>query len=355
MPTLNISFDGFWLCRLATDPDPSAEQRGISGFTYSVAGETLLDPSFWSQSSDIQKTYGFKAPEFRDPLVDNPQFNIQNIREASPDYARYNERGIGIKVTKLDLDGFPLNELDKPYQDLAERLTGGLVRFEKRSLGSGWNWEGPIFEGRNQITSDGDPDRFTLNPFVFSLSSPYDELVLRRFDPLDLANPNKPLIDVFPNDPLVRRLPLQRFAMSTELMNQVGIDPDLLEQHFVNRAQWLQEKIAQAEASENPAMAEAYRSRLYAVNFFTQSTGPTVLSNRLLSRISLRQLYHHTIRGVNTPGMEPFPFAKQDFFSPLKVDTSKEWEILYYLGAFDGDLMAGWASGTLSLPVEVVA
>jgi hypothetical protein len=40
---LAIHFEGWFQCRLATDPDPSDEARGISGWTFSVAGEPDLD------------------------------------------------------------------------------------------------------------------------------------------------------------------------------------------------------------------------------------------------------------------------------------------------------------------------
>jgi hypothetical protein len=342
MPTLSISFDGFFLCRLATDPDPSAEQRGVSGFTYAIAGETLLEPSIWSQAKDVQATYGMKAPEFRDPMATNPLFNIMNLREASPDYAVYNQRGIGINVNDVQLNG-------ETHQPMLDKLKGGLVRFQNRPASNG-PWKGPIFEGRNQITSDGDPDRFTVNPMVFSIFTPDDsKKVLSRFDPMAFDQPDAQLYQIFPNDEVVRRLPVQRFALSNTGLQQVGVDPDNIESHFANRLLWLQGKIVEAESMGNTALAEAYRSRYYAVNFFTQATGPTVLSNRLLSRIPLRQLYRHTLRG--TTQMQPAPVFDETFFAPFRVDMSQEWEILYYLGQYDGDLMTGFCSGTLSIPL----
>ena len=343
MSTLSISFDGYFQCRLATDPDPSNEQRGISGFTYSVAGETLLDPSIWSQAKDIQNAYGMKDLAFQDPLRTNPQFDIKNIREASPDYTVYNSRGIGILVNKVEIDGEIVSDLD-------QKLKGALCRFANRPASNG-PYKGPIFEGRNQITSDGDPDRFSVNPFLFTISTPDDaKTILSRFDPLDFEFPDKQLYQVFPNEKVDRRLPYQRFALSDEGLAQIGLTSDDLNTLFENRMNWLKGKIVEAEASEKPALAEAYRSRLYAVNFFTQATGPTVLANRLLSRIPLRQLYQHSIRGNSS--MIPVPMADQEFFGSYQIDTEKDWKILYYLGQYDGDLMAGWCSGTLEIPLK---
>ncbi|WP_026952529.1 hypothetical protein [Algoriphagus mannitolivorans] len=345
MATLSISFEGFFQCRLATDPDPSNEQRGLSGFTYSVAGETLLDPSIWSQAKDIEKAYGKKDEAFLDPLRSNPQFDIKNIREASPDFEVYNSRGIGINVTSVKVDG-------ETALDLEGKLKGGLCRFANRPQSNG-PFKGPIFEGRNQITSDGDPDRFTVNPFLFTISTPDDsKQVLSRFDPLSIKFPDYKLYQLFPNDEVDRRLPTQRFALSNEGLAQIGQSQESLNTFFQNRMNWLKGKIVEAEAAKKPALAEAYQSRLYAVNFFTQATGPTVLANRLLSRIPLRQLYNHTIRG--TAAMAPPPFVDPGFFAPYVIDMDKEWEILYYLGQYDGDLMAGWCSGTLDLPLKVL-
>jgi hypothetical protein len=49
--------------------------------------------------------------------------------------------------------------------------------------------------------------------------------------------------------------------------------------------------------------------------------------------------------------MQPVPVFDETFFAPFRVDMSQEWEILYYLGQYDGDLMTGFCSGTLSIPV----
>jgi hypothetical protein len=42
-PTIWIKFSGWFQCRLATDPDPSDEPRGVSGYVRAVAGEPDLD------------------------------------------------------------------------------------------------------------------------------------------------------------------------------------------------------------------------------------------------------------------------------------------------------------------------
>ena len=33
---LYLHFEGYFQCRLATDPDPTREPRGVSGYTYAL-------------------------------------------------------------------------------------------------------------------------------------------------------------------------------------------------------------------------------------------------------------------------------------------------------------------------------
>jgi hypothetical protein len=49
---LVLAFEGWAQCRLATDPDPSDEPRGVSGWTYAVAGEPDLDRILRLQPED---------------------------------------------------------------------------------------------------------------------------------------------------------------------------------------------------------------------------------------------------------------------------------------------------------------
>lgn len=40
---MDIDFEGWWQCRFATDPDPSDDPRGVSGPTFTTAGEPVFD------------------------------------------------------------------------------------------------------------------------------------------------------------------------------------------------------------------------------------------------------------------------------------------------------------------------
>ena len=40
---LILNFEGYFQMRMATDPDPPDEPRGLSGYTFALAGEPDLD------------------------------------------------------------------------------------------------------------------------------------------------------------------------------------------------------------------------------------------------------------------------------------------------------------------------
>ena len=49
---LTIGFEGYFMCRLATDPDPTNETRGMSGYTMALSTEQALDYVIRLQARD---------------------------------------------------------------------------------------------------------------------------------------------------------------------------------------------------------------------------------------------------------------------------------------------------------------
>ena len=52
-----LKFNGWFQCRLATDPDPTDEPRGVSGYVRAVAGEPDLDRILRLQPPVVQRSY----------------------------------------------------------------------------------------------------------------------------------------------------------------------------------------------------------------------------------------------------------------------------------------------------------
>ena len=119
-----LRFAGYFQCRLATDPDPSDEPRGVSGFHWAVAGEDDFD----------------RIIRFHDP---------KNPRLAKPE--------VGVYVTEVVVDGrkqdaHPL--LCAPFDLIGE----------------------PRYEGRNGIIAQSGTE--PIVPFTIHIRR--GELLIRR-------------------------------------------------------------------------------------------------------------------------------------------------------------------------------
>jgi hypothetical protein len=55
---IELVFAGWFQCRLATDPDPYDEPRGVSGYVHAYAGEPDLDRIVRLQTPPVVRTYG---------------------------------------------------------------------------------------------------------------------------------------------------------------------------------------------------------------------------------------------------------------------------------------------------------
>ncbi|GAA4878729.1 hypothetical protein [Actinomycetospora straminea] len=55
---IELSFAGWFQCRLATDPDPYDEPRGVSGYVHAYAGEPDLDRIVSFQPPPFRRTHG---------------------------------------------------------------------------------------------------------------------------------------------------------------------------------------------------------------------------------------------------------------------------------------------------------
>jgi hypothetical protein len=115
---IELHFKGFFECRLATDPDPFDEPRGVSGWTFALPGEPDLDRFIRFQSTGAVLRWGGPA--------------------------------IGVKVWQV---------VDQGAAQPAHPLVGASVRFGEAS----------VFEGRNGLVA---PSGFEpVFPFEISIEA----------------------------------------------------------------------------------------------------------------------------------------------------------------------------------------
>ncbi len=146
---LIVSFQGWFQVRLATDPDPADEPRGISGTTFAVAGEPDFD----------------RVVRFHDPV--------------SP---RSFGQPVGVFVHEVHLGGQP--RADHP-------LIGARVEL----------LDGPIFMNHNNVVTISETEPF--DPFHLKLSR--GALSLQRNDYWDPARPELTAFEA-PPELMQRRL-----------------------------------------------------------------------------------------------------------------------------------------------------
>jgi hypothetical protein len=143
MPDVTVDFDGFVQVRLATDPDPSDEPRGVSGWTHAAAGEPDLDRVLIVQDDDDRRVRRSRGPSVgvavravdgstQNPLVgarvqllDGPKFEGRNWIIASDGFEP-------IDPLHLHLTGAGV-VLDK--QHILTDATGGAVPFYRITPG----------------------------------------------------------------------------------------------------------------------------------------------------------------------------------------------------------------------------
>src|SRR6266496_1803099 len=280
---LDVHFEGYFLCRLTTDPDPTDEPRGVSGYTLALAGETNLDN--WIQ------------------LNPSAEYLRQNFREPGRSLVEHGKINLGVKVTGTTpspdlvpeaaaLVGLPVNLLPDP-------TTGT-----------------PRFEGRNDIVGSDDTISFAIDPFILDISNPDGSVRVNRQDLL--PNGNAP----------IWRLPPDAYADRVGQMvnSQDAYAPgplDVLEAigvydfygYFLDRSRWLEVQIAR---SQDPDEVERYKTRLNAINFF---------GDRIRSRLGLKCEWSFEIGGGSVGTV----------LGLHGIDTTSPWPVKFWMGGFDGD------------------
>lgn len=169
---LILSFEGWFQARLATDPDPCDDPRGVSGPTFAAPGEPDFD----------------RIIRLQDPVA--PRYPLG--------------QQVGVTVRAVTVGGQPA-PADHPLLGAKVELLGGAK-----------------FEGRNfAIAGTG---REPIDPFIFQISG--GGVTLQRQDFWDPQHPDRGILDITP-DVMARRQPDFRIqspevAEATGMMDYVG-------------------------------------------------------------------------------------------------------------------------------------
>ena len=148
---LTLQFQGYFACRIATDPDPTNEQRGMSGYTMALSTEDNLD-----------QVVRLRVDE---------EYIRKNLRPPGRLIGMDNNLRRGVVVTGVQYDG-------QGYQS-------NLMDAQLDLLGKDGIFNGPIFESRNNVTGSDDELSFVITPFKLHVKGKQVELNAE-----DILNPS---------------------------------------------------------------------------------------------------------------------------------------------------------------------
>lgn len=302
---LEIDFEGYFACRIATDPDPSNEGRGMSGYTMALPRETKLDQIIRLQVDDA-----YLACNARPPLRD------MGIK-------------IGVRVTGARFNG-------RPHVPAVAALVGGTVDL----LGKDPPFaDGPVFESRNNIVGNDDAMAFVIVPFQLAITGP--SATLTATDYLDPADPSKQTWQFTDPAAYAHRISTCQIGGDAEVAEAVNVFDSY--GYFRDRRRYLERAIDRAKTapeSADPATRQrieaeiqGYRTRIFQLERW---------GDRIISKIQTRVNWEHFING---------PQTVTGSLGGV-VDTSTPWQFAVWFGGWDGDLLIGYARGTLKVPFQ---
>lgn len=309
--TMTAGFEGRFMCRLATDPDPNDERRGRSGYTMALTTEHALDQVIRLQP---------------DPYVH------EHLREPGKQLGYK----VGVTVRWVELDG---KRWKKPEP---HPLVGGAVSLQGRHPG----FEGPIFESRNNIVGSDDTLAFVINPFELVIDSPAGgpRYALRAIDHLNPQDEHEKLWEIADPSDYGRRLPMAFDAGSAEVMQAIGVFDGYA--YFRGRRAFLTKQMADLQKivdaggdTEAATLAfEQAKSRLYQLEFW---------GDRVINKLGFRLEWQFNVNGPQT--VEHAKVAEEAL--KVRVDTHRPWRVSFWFGGWDGDLLIGYMRGTLTVPL----
>ena len=306
---LTAHFEGYFMCRIATDPDPTNETRGLSGYTMALATEDKLDQVIRLQVGDEEK--------------DKEEFLKKNLRPPAKEMGLEKKLKEGVQVHRVTFNGQPW--------DKDEVLIGARVSL----LGRDEPFEGPTFESRNNITGSDDTMAFVIDPFHLQISK--KNIAIQAEDYLNPAQPTQKIWQILNPAIYGRRLTSAFEENSQEVAEAINVFDYY--GYFYDRRRFLQSQIQQLEKQEplseaNKIKIEQFKSRLYQLEFW---------GDRVINKLGFKTSWDFEINGPKSLLSSPSLLGGE-------IDTEQSWPVQLWFGGWDGDLLVGYMRGSLSMP-----
>jgi hypothetical protein len=297
---LYLSFEGYFQMRMATDPDPSDEPRGVSGYTFALAGEPDFDNLVHLQPDEegvVERRFGVGT--------DAPGPRV----------------GVTVRQARL------FDDETLRYSEAPEYLDAR-VSFVKAQLTE-----------RNGIVIRN--DLFAIDPLRVQLRKKRGTLVLDREDFLDPNNPDL-LITQATSEMLERRQPQALTDNSVEVAKATGL-PDASNDSCINNRRIRQKNLEELlKRTRNPVERAALETRISQLNILRRwwdlSQGGKPVDRR--ARQLTLQAYGWDV-DINGTVRE----------NKIGADENTTWPLSFWMGGWDGDALCAYISGYLSIPL----
>lgn len=292
---LRLEFEGFFQMRMATDPDPTDEKRGVSGYTFALAGEPDFDAKLHFQPDEegvYEREFG---PTSKGPKVGVTVRRATRNGKAAPDL-------IGARVAFLDAQIIEHNGL--------------LVR----------------------------NDLFIIDPLRVRVSKGKTVLV-ERDDWLNPADPKMPQWEAT-SQMIVRRQPKRFVTNSAEAAAATGL-PDASNKTLVeNRLKRRESLEALLKKTKNDAVKRAAletRIEQLAIvqKWWDLSEGSW--SERPIDRRAYTLALQLDGWDIDVNG--------QVYKDKLGGDHTRPWPLRFWMGGWDGDALCAYVRGSWEIPL----
>jgi hypothetical protein len=299
-PVLELDFQGWFQCRLATDPDGAQVHRGVTGNAFAIGDEPDLD----------------------------------RIIRLQPETATSRSHGpaIGVRVTEARLLASPL------HTPTSGKPVPAFIDARLSLLGD------PKFEGRNHLVSeDGEP----IDPFDLLVEGAKGVRLHRR------VRSDRTINDMTP----VQRRGSGRYPISL-VLNLAALHDNLRRMGKIASPQdYLKERVAalkadlEAAEKKDPIGREAEELR-FRLEVLSQAKPGNIRWSRFFFGVE----YFHTLSDAKIEaelkGIDP-PFKVRLPKGDPTKDTDSKWLVNYHIGFYDTDALCAYMYGTLRVPVEL--
>jgi len=293
--TLVLTFGGYFQLRMATDPDPTDDPRGMSGYTFALPGE----------------------PDFNGILHFQP--DEPGVWERNFGNDAFAPR-VGVTVASATLRGaqapaFVGARLSMPNVRLVER-NGVVVR----------------------------NDFFALDPIEVRCEKDGVVLLARR-DELDPARPGLPIVDA--DSPMLRRRQPRSWAtLSAQVAAATGLAQPVTEEVLIaNRLHRRSCLIEVLATTVDPIARAALEVRINELEIVRRwwdlsQEGP---DGPPIDRRAYTLALQATGWNIDLNGSV--------LANAVGADIAARWPIGFWLGGWDGDALSGYIQGTWTIPL----